>query len=156
MTEGTLEGAAKAARKAVKDTNTVEGKVVGRDHSPPADPFDEANSIHDTGEEVEEDTTSQEEAPSPPRNGTEAAGGDGGGSGAETSQRASGGPKSGPPKKYEKSSWYKQWEKSIAGTVRLVDAIAGNIDESHCFHHKRVQSLLEDATQEMVKWLEDK
>ncbi len=154
LVEGTLEGAAKVARKAAKEAakpKVIEGKVIGRDHSPPADPFDEANSQHDTGEEVEEDTKSQEEAPSPPRNGTEAAGGDGGGSGAETPQNGSGK----PPRQVEKSAWLIQWHKQIAGTVRMVDSIAGNIDELHCFHQKTVQKHLEAATQEMIKWLED-
>jgi len=160
LLDGTLKGAANAAKEAVKleKSNTVEGEVVVRDHNrePEETGLDDEyfDSLADT-EEEEYGTTPEETAPTPPRNGTDERGESEQGSGEETPQGPSGGPQGGPPKQYERSVWLAQWHKQIAGTVRMVDAIAGNVGESRCVHHKRVQAILEDATQEMMKWLED-
>lgn len=58
-----------------------------------------------------------------------------------------------PPKKYDRSFWYKQWNHSIGPMVRLVDKIAADLGESKCDSQKTVQDHLNVATEEMMEWL---
>ena len=61
--------------------------------------------------------------------------------------------KSTPPKQYDRSYWFKQWEQSIGPLVRLVDKIAKEIGESKSESHKTVQEHLNIATEELMAWL---
>jgi hypothetical protein len=58
-----------------------------------------------------------------------------------------------PPKKYDRSFWYKQWNTSIGPLCRLVEKIADNVGEKHGARHKGVKESLESATQNMIEWM---
>lgn len=61
-----------------------------------------------------------------------------------------------PPKQYDRSFWYKQWNTSIGPLVRLVDKIARELGESKCSSHGVVQDHLNIATEEMADWMKVK
>jgi len=58
-----------------------------------------------------------------------------------------------PPKQYDRSYWYKQWDQGIGPIVRLVDKIADGVSEKDGSHHEAIQDLLAQATDEMVEWM---
>lgn len=58
-----------------------------------------------------------------------------------------------PPKKYDRSFWYKQWNTSIGPLCRLVDKIGTEVGEIHGARHKAVKAALETATQNMIDWM---
>ena len=58
-----------------------------------------------------------------------------------------------PPKQYDRSSWFKQWEQSIGPICRLVDKIANELGESKSKHQNSVQAHLNHATEAMMDWL---
>jgi hypothetical protein len=51
---------------------------------------------------------------------------------------------------------YKEWDRAIGPLVRLVDRIAGQVNEKNCEHHKTVHEHLNCATEEMMEWLQVK
>lgn len=58
-----------------------------------------------------------------------------------------------PPKQYDRSFWYKQWNTSIGPLVRLVDKIARELNEMHGARHKGVKEGLDLATRNMIEWM---
>ncbi len=58
-----------------------------------------------------------------------------------------------PPKQYERSSLYKSWTAAMGPLVRLAGKIADGVDEKGCESYKLVQDHLNDATEEMMKWM---
>lgn len=58
-----------------------------------------------------------------------------------------------PPKQYDRSFWYKQWNTSIGPLVRLVDKIAREVNEMHGARHKGVKEGLDLATRNMIEWM---
>ena len=150
MLEGSLDGAAKAARKAAKppkpNTPRKGGApaAVTHDREPASEPTDEPDygkcpNCH--GTEWKEDFEGVVCAKclhphgEPPRNGTDKPG------------------DSKPPKQYPRSHWYKQWEQAIGPVVRLVDKIAEEVRERRDPHHDAIQERLNEATEEMAKWM---
>ena len=53
----------------------------------------------------------------------------------------------------DRSAWYAKFDKSITPTVKLVDRIAREVGEKHGQHHEKIQDLLEQAGDEMAKWM---
>ena len=63
------------------------------------------------------------------------------------------GKKGKPPKRLDRSAYFKQWDNSIGPLVRLVDKIAEGVGEKHGLHHKAVHDALNTATEEMMEWM---
>lgn len=62
-------------------------------------------------------------------------------------------PKGKPPKQYDRSAWFKQWEQAMGPLCRLVDKIAAGVGESGGKSQKVVQDHLNVATEEMTEWM---
>lgn len=63
------------------------------------------------------------------------------------------GGKQNPPKQYDRSFWFKQWDKAIGPLVRLVDKIAKEVGESKSKQQNAVHAHLNHATEEMMAWM---
>lgn len=170
--EGTLVGAAKAAKQATKPP---EPKPPRKGDTPAAVTHDvEPASV--SGEDADSGRTPQEPSPRPPRNGTdkpgvpdpfeeatdpfsgapespetgwEPQGASGAAKGAKARQKGDGK----PPKQFDRSYWFKQWDQTIGPLVRLVDKIAEGVCEKHDPHHEAIQDRLNEATEEMMEWM---
>ena len=135
LLESTLEGAAKAA----KDANRGNTPPKPTPPPPPA-PEPETDPFGDIPPDLpdpEEPTAKPTPTPTPTPTGT---------------PPASTG-KGKPPKKYDRSFWYKQWNASIGPLCRLVEKIADNVGEKQGARHKGVRDALEAATQHMIDWM---
>jgi len=126
MVEGGLEGAAKAARQAVR--LEAPDKPKPESTPPPPPPPDDDSPSDEANCESEEESSGE-----PVRKGN--------------------GKPSTPPKQYDRSYWFKQWEHSIGPLVRLVDKIAHGVGEAKSQSHKTVQDHLGVATEEMMEWM---
>jgi hypothetical protein len=137
--------ALKLADKGTKVTHAMAQKLIGDATKPAAAPPIEPELIDNTQEETRGDGASgcqqkpdssglpptscePETAQPPPSNGT-------------------------PPRQFDRSFWYKQWDQSIGPLCRLVEKIANNLDESHCELHDYVKTALDDATERMGEWM---
>ena len=148
--------ALKLADKGVKVTHAMAQQLVKESKpdpepapKPTTDPLTEESGeeiqtdlgdMDDTGEDGRMDsdgTEPQETSSRPPRNGKD--------------KPAS---SSTPPKQFDRSFWYKQWNHQIGPLVRLVDKIANNVGDSQCKSQTVVQDHLNTATEEMMEWLE--
>ena len=58
-----------------------------------------------------------------------------------------------PPKKIDRSGWFKQWDQQIGPLVRLVDKIAKEVGENGETDHEVVQDYLNSASESMAKWM---
>ena len=130
MLEGSLKGAADAARKAAAEAG---GKQPPK-RSRAAEVIDvEAEPAGEDGRTEPDGTEAQETTTRPPRNGKDKPGG--------------------PPKQYDRSAWFRQWEQVIGPPVRLVDKIAEGVGEKCDPHQEAALEHLEAATQEIMKWM---
>jgi len=59
-----------------------------------------------------------------------------------------------PPKKFDRSAYYKQWDRAIGPLVRLVEKIGHGVDEPNSEYKRHIHDRLEAATQEMAEWME--
>jgi len=59
-----------------------------------------------------------------------------------------------PPKQYEPSAWFKQWEQGIKPMVKFVDKMAEGLGQEKTAHHKAVQVHLQHATYAVMEWLD--
>lgn len=123
MIEGTLDGAAKAARAANPKPS-----------SKPSAPKPKPDPPIDADSEPVDDKPPAEETPEPP---------------PKPPPKAKGK----PPKQFDRSYWYRQYDQAIGPLCRLVDKIANNIGESGCDSKKVVQSRLNGATEKMAEWM---
>jgi hypothetical protein len=48
---------------------------------------------------------------------------------------------------------FKEYDRAIGPLVRLVDRIAGQVNEKNGEHHKTVHEHLNCATEEMMEWM---
>ncbi len=144
--EGSLEGVARAARKAAhpepvapkqKPTPSAPPKRDGKGKVSPSTPIrGDSDPFDEVGEDgrTDSDGTEPKETPSrPPRKGKDKP--------------------AGPPKQYDRSAHYKSWEQSIGPLVRLVDKIAEGVGEKHNPHHEAIHAALNTATEEMMEWM---
>jgi hypothetical protein len=137
LLEGTLDGAAKAARQAATGAG---GKKPPKRHPPlPSAAADEYSERHGTGADPF-DVDPSEEAPESPE--TPAVD-----SGPRSPQKRQ------PPKKLDRNAYYKQWDDTIGPLVRLVDKIAEGVGEKHDPHHEAIHDALNTATEEMMAWM---
>ena len=98
------------------------------------DPFDDTEDpFGEDGGTDSDGTDTQEPSHRPPRKGK--------------------GAPAGPPKQYDRSAWFKQWEQAIGPVVRLVDKIAGEVGERHDPHQEAIQRALNAATEDMAEWM---
>ncbi len=136
MLEGTLDGAAKAARKAARPESPGKPDPPDVGPDPNSDP-PKASESPETASKPETDS----ESPPPPK-------------ARQRTTGKAGGVNSGKPRKqFPRSHWFKQWEQGIGPLVRLVDRIADEVREKHDPHHEAVQEFLEKATEEMTEWM---
>ena len=59
-----------------------------------------------------------------------------------------------PPKQYEPSEWFKQWKQGIKPMVKFVDKMAEGLGQEKTAHHKAVQVHLQHATYAVMEWLD--
>ena len=140
LLESTLKGAVKAAKDASREDAPPKPK---RSPPPPPAPEPETDPFGDIPPDLpdpEEPTAKPTPTPTPTPTGT---------------PPASTG-KGKPPKKYDRSFWYKQWNASIGPLCRLVEKIADGVGERQGARHKGVREALETATQNMMEWMKVK
>ncbi len=142
MLEGTLDGAAKAAKKAANPKPTVaqvQDAVDEPQQGPPwADAVEKADGGQPTAAQVQEavfDAHMREEDAPP------------------LADKPSKPPRKKPPKVLDKKAYYKQWDHAIGPLMRVLDKIANGVGEKHGPSHKAILGHLDICTEEMQEWM---
>ncbi len=170
MVEGTLTGAAKAARVAVNPPKPkkppasppkppptdLPGKSPGAPEAPVTDAqrpgTGKCPNCQKTKWEEDEDGFSCVKCRHPW--GVEA--GDVDDNQFKRKQQKAGGSKGKLPKQYDRSALLKTWTQSIGPLIRQVTRIADGVGEKHGKYHKAVRVHLDKATDIMEEWLGEK